>query len=174
MVLMTSSFLVARAKVSAGFTIVSGLAVAAFDLVYCSLSVFRSVFVPDINKQSSQSSDQLWATRRIQRGAGIRAIVSDVQPKIWGIVAAVTAPEAEKNLKKLLFLKAGVLRNIPLHLQTAVQLTYRCFAVFPLLISSHSMTFEYFYWCTCIRLWHIQTVFLFEYYLAFWRQYQHL
>ena len=71
-----------RAKVSAGFTIVSGLAVAAFDLVYCSLSVFRSVFVPDINKQSSQSSDQLWATRHIQRGAGIRAIVSDVQPKI--------------------------------------------------------------------------------------------
>ena len=41
-----------RAKVSAGFTIVSCLAVAAFDLVYCSLSVFRSVFVPDINKQS--------------------------------------------------------------------------------------------------------------------------
>ena len=36
-----------RAKVSAGFTIVSGLAVEAFDLVYCSLSVFRSVFVPD-------------------------------------------------------------------------------------------------------------------------------
>ena len=71
-----------RAKVSARFTIVSGLAVAAFDLVYCSLSVFRSVFVPDINKQSSQSSDQLWATRRIQTGAGIRAIVSDVQPKI--------------------------------------------------------------------------------------------
>ena len=71
-----------RAKVSAGFTIVSGLAVAAFDLVYCSLSVFRSVFVPDINRQSSQSSDQLWATRHIQRGAGIRAIVSDVQPKI--------------------------------------------------------------------------------------------
>ena len=71
-----------RAKVSAGFTIVSGLAVAVFDLVYCSLSVFRSVFVPDINKQSSQSSDQLWATRRIQRGAGIGAIVSDVQPKI--------------------------------------------------------------------------------------------
>ena len=71
-----------RAKVSAGFTIVSCLAVAAFDLVYCSLSVFRFVFVPDINKQSSQSSDQLWATRHIQRGAGIRAIVSDVQPKI--------------------------------------------------------------------------------------------
>ena len=52
-----------RAKVSASFTIVSGLAVTAFDLVYCSPSVFRSVFVHDINKQSSQSSDQLWATR---------------------------------------------------------------------------------------------------------------
>lgn len=35
-----------------------------------------------LSKQSSQSSDQLWATRHIQRGAGIRAIVSDVQPKI--------------------------------------------------------------------------------------------
>ena len=44
-----------RAKVSASFTNVSGLAVAAFDLVYCSLSVLRSVFVPD----------KLWATRHI-------------------------------------------------------------------------------------------------------------
>ena len=38
-----------RAKVSAGFTNVNGLAVAAFDLVYCSLSVLRFVFVLDIN-----------------------------------------------------------------------------------------------------------------------------
>ena len=42
-----------RAKVSAGFTNVSSLAVAAFDLVYCSLSVLRFVFVLDISKQSS-------------------------------------------------------------------------------------------------------------------------
>ena len=40
-----------RAKVSAGLTDVSGLAVAAFDLVYYSLSVLGSVFVLD--KQSS-------------------------------------------------------------------------------------------------------------------------
>ena len=39
------------AKVSAGFTNVSSLAVAAFDLVYCSLSVLRFVFVLDISKQ---------------------------------------------------------------------------------------------------------------------------
>ena len=39
-----------RAKVSAGFTNVSSLAVAAFDLVYCSLSVVRFVFVLDISK----------------------------------------------------------------------------------------------------------------------------
>ena len=37
-----------RAKVSAGFTNVRSLAVAAFDLVYCSLSVLRFVFVLDI------------------------------------------------------------------------------------------------------------------------------
>ena len=39
-----------RATVSAGFTNVSSLAVAAFDLVYCSLSVLRFVFVLDISK----------------------------------------------------------------------------------------------------------------------------
>ena len=39
-----------RAKVSAGFTYVSSLAVDAFDLVYCSLSVLRFVFVLDISK----------------------------------------------------------------------------------------------------------------------------
>ena len=39
-----------RAKVSAGFTNVSSLAVDAFDLVYCSLSVLRFVFVLDISK----------------------------------------------------------------------------------------------------------------------------
>ena len=33
-----------RAKVSAVFTNVSSLAVAAFDLVYCSLSVFRFLY----------------------------------------------------------------------------------------------------------------------------------
>ena len=42
-----------RAKVSAAFTNVSGLAVATFDLVNCSLSVLRFVFVLDISKQSS-------------------------------------------------------------------------------------------------------------------------
>ena len=37
-----------RAKVSNGFTNANGLAVAAFDLVYYSLSVLRFVFVLDI------------------------------------------------------------------------------------------------------------------------------
>ena len=41
-----------RAKVSAGFTVVSSLAVAAYDLVYCSRSVLRFVFVLDISKKS--------------------------------------------------------------------------------------------------------------------------
>ena len=39
-----------RAKVSAGFTNVSNLTVAAFDLVYCSLSVIQFFFVLDISK----------------------------------------------------------------------------------------------------------------------------
>ena len=42
-----------HATISAGLANVSGLAVAAFDLVYCSLSVLGSVFVLDISKQSS-------------------------------------------------------------------------------------------------------------------------
>ena len=39
-----------HAKVSAGFTNVNTLAVAAFDLVYCSLSVPQFIFVLDISK----------------------------------------------------------------------------------------------------------------------------
>ena len=39
-----------RAKVSASFTNVRSLAVAACDLVYCSLSVLWFVFVLDISK----------------------------------------------------------------------------------------------------------------------------
>ena len=38
-----------RTKVSAGVTNVGGLAIAAFDLVYCSLSVLRFVFVLDFS-----------------------------------------------------------------------------------------------------------------------------
>ena len=41
-------------KVSAGFTSVSSLAVAAFDLVYCSLSVLQFVFVLYIYLVSSR------------------------------------------------------------------------------------------------------------------------
>ena len=44
-----------RAKVSAGFTNVSSLAVAAFDLVYCSLPVLRFVFGLGIRKYSMWS-----------------------------------------------------------------------------------------------------------------------
>ena len=47
------AFSQSRTKVSAGLTDVSGLAVEVFDLVYCSLSVLRCVFVLDIRKQSS-------------------------------------------------------------------------------------------------------------------------
>ena len=54
---LTSSFLVARLcpvsrvlKVSAGLTDVSSLAVAAFDFVYCSLSVLRFVSFLDVSK----------------------------------------------------------------------------------------------------------------------------
>ena len=58
--LLTSPFLVARLcsisrllRFSAGFTSVRSLAVAAFDLVYCSqLSFLRFVSVLDISKQS--------------------------------------------------------------------------------------------------------------------------
>ena len=39
----------AKIKVSSGFTNVSVLVVAAFDLVYCSPSVLRFVFVLNIN-----------------------------------------------------------------------------------------------------------------------------
>ena len=46
-------FGLSRAKVSADFTNVRRLAVAAFDLVYWSLSVLRFVFVLNISKQSS-------------------------------------------------------------------------------------------------------------------------
>ena len=42
-----------RAKVSAGFTNVRSLAVAAFDLAYCSLFVLLFVFVLEISKQTS-------------------------------------------------------------------------------------------------------------------------
>ena len=41
------SMIIHRAKVSAGFTNLSSLAFAAFDLVYCSLYVLRFVFVLD-------------------------------------------------------------------------------------------------------------------------------
>ena len=39
-----------RAQVSAGFSNIRSLAVAAFDLGHCSLSVLRFVFVLDISK----------------------------------------------------------------------------------------------------------------------------
>ena len=39
-----------RAKVSAGLTDVSSLAVATFDFVYCSLSVLRFVSFLDVSK----------------------------------------------------------------------------------------------------------------------------
>ena len=41
-----------RATVATGSTNLSSLTVTAFDLVYCSLSVLRFVFVLDISKQS--------------------------------------------------------------------------------------------------------------------------
>ena len=40
----------ARVQISAGLTDISGLAVAAFDLINCSLSVPRLVFVFDVSQ----------------------------------------------------------------------------------------------------------------------------
>ena len=47
----------------AGFTNVRSLAVAAFDLVYCSLSVLRFVFVLDISNSRRKVVIGLCATR---------------------------------------------------------------------------------------------------------------
>ena len=52
-----------RAKVSAGFTNVGSLAVAGFDLVYCSLSVLRFVVVLDISTSRRRVVIGLCATR---------------------------------------------------------------------------------------------------------------
>ena len=52
-----------RAKVSAGFTNVGSLAVVAFDLVYCSLSVLRFVVVVDISTSRRRVVIGLCATR---------------------------------------------------------------------------------------------------------------
>ena len=52
-----------RAKVSAGFTNVGSLAVAAFDLVYCFLSVLRFVVVLDISTSRRRVVIGLCATR---------------------------------------------------------------------------------------------------------------
>ena len=51
------------ANVSAGFTNVRSLAVAAFDLVYCSLSVLLFVFVLDISNSRRKVVIGLCATR---------------------------------------------------------------------------------------------------------------
>ena len=56
MLLLMSPFCVARlfsqssVQISAGLTDISGLAVAAFDLINCSLSVPRLVFVFDVSQ----------------------------------------------------------------------------------------------------------------------------
>ena len=52
-----------RAKVSAGFTKVGNLAVAEFDLLYCSLSVLRFVVVLDISTSRRRVVIGLCATR---------------------------------------------------------------------------------------------------------------
>ena len=51
------------AKVSAGFTNVRSPAVAAFDLVYCSLSVFRFVFVFGVSNSGRKIVFGLCVTR---------------------------------------------------------------------------------------------------------------
>ena len=64
--ILRSSFVFgqSRAKVSAGFTNVRSLAVAAaFDLVYCSLSVLRFVVVLDISNSRRRVVIGLCATR---------------------------------------------------------------------------------------------------------------
>ena len=51
-----------RAKVSAGFTNVRSLAVTAFDLVYCSLSVFRRTDREQYTRSNAFSVEQLILT----------------------------------------------------------------------------------------------------------------
>ena len=64
-----------RAKVSAGFTNVRRLAVAAFDLVYCFLSVLRIVFVLDIRDRKQpgrvcgrrrEKTSEVWVENVVQ------------------------------------------------------------------------------------------------------------
>ena len=88
-------FVQSWAKVSAGFYPVRSLAVDAFDLVYCSLSVLRFVFVLDIICKSSSSSSSFCVQHvysKVNVVVLIRAIVLEV-PLMYGIVAVVTGPE---------------------------------------------------------------------------------
>ena len=80
-----------RAKVFAGFTNLRSLAVAAFDLVYCSLSVSRLSFSLALVSSCPKVVIGLCATRILQ-GCNIRAIFSEV-PLMYGIVAVVTGSE---------------------------------------------------------------------------------
>ena len=54
-----------RAKVSAGFTNVRSLAVTAFDLVYCSLSVFRRTDREQYTRSNAFSVEQLTLTLKM-------------------------------------------------------------------------------------------------------------
>ena len=52
--------------------------------------------------------------------------------------------------------------------------TYRFSVVYPLLVPSHSVAFEYLNRSTGVRFGHVQTVFFFEYQFSVRRQDQHL
>jgi len=66
-----------RVKVSASLTNVGSLAVGAFDLVNCSLSIVRFVSVFHVG-QCRNVVVGLWATRMLWQGCRIREMVSEV------------------------------------------------------------------------------------------------
>ena len=71
-------FCLSRAKVSAGFTNVSSLAVAAFDLVYCSLPCLSSGLSLSLTLVSSRRKVVIGLCATRIRTRSIRAIVSVV------------------------------------------------------------------------------------------------
>ena len=106
-----------RAKVTADFTNVSSLAVTAFDLVYCSLSVLRLSMTFTSVSSHCKLVIGLCATRTLY-GCSIRVIVSE-RPLMYGTVAVVTRPEL-----MLIYVGISVTVSIPSNKVRAVGLFY--------------------------------------------------
>ena len=78
--------------VSAGFTNVSSLAVATFDLVYCSLGLSSGLYLSLTLVSSHHKVVISLGATRILQGSSIHVIVLEV-PLMYGIVTVVTGPE---------------------------------------------------------------------------------